>query len=221
MDPRPPDASSSRFRCCARSFAASSSPASATAFRDGRLVVSGRLAPLATDVRLSRVPPIALSPAVGGLREAALWQPRPRAALPRALHPPRRHLQSPARRRHRRHRLVSVEGLSAREPDAHADARRRRIPPPLPPPRPPETLRPHPLLRPARAAVPHPTISRRVARSWRSRRQPPVTAPSVGSTSRASWPCPRCGAPMRIVERLTARQLFLEALLADIVHDSS
>jgi hypothetical protein len=50
---------------------------------------------------------------------------------------------------------------------------------------------------------------------------PPVTAPSVGSTLIRSWPCPRCGAPMRIIERLTARQLFLEARLADIVHDSS
>jgi hypothetical protein len=50
---------------------------------------------------------------------------------------------------------------------------------------------------------------------------PPVTAPSVGATLTRSWPCPRCGAPMRIVERLTARQLFLEALLADIVYDSS
>ena len=49
----------------------------------------------------------------------------------------------------------------------------------------------------------------------------PVTAPSVGSTLTGSWLCPRCGAPMRIVERLTARQLFLEALLADIVYDSS
>jgi len=48
---------------------------------------------------------------------------------------------------------------------------------------------------------------------------PAVTAPAV--TSIRSWPCPRCGAPMRIVERLTARQLFLEALLADIVYDSS
>jgi hypothetical protein len=49
---------------------------------------------------------------------------------------------------------------------------------------------------------------------------PPVTAP-VGSTLTRSWPCPRCGAPMRIIERLTARQLFLEVLLADIVYDSS
>jgi Putative transposase/Transposase zinc-binding domain len=48
---------------------------------------------------------------------------------------------------------------------------------------------------------------------------PPPTAPSVTTTS--SWPCPRCGAPMRIVERLTARQLFLAALLADLVYDSS
>ena len=48
---------------------------------------------------------------------------------------------------------------------------------------------------------------------------PPPTAPSVTTTR--SWPCPRCGAPMRIVERLTARQLFLAVLLADIVDDSS
>ena len=34
-------------------------------------------------------------------------------------------------------------------------------------------------------------------------------------------PCPCCGGPMRIIERLTARQLFLEALLADVVYDSS
>ena len=48
---------------------------------------------------------------------------------------------------------------------------------------------------------------------------PPPTVPSVTITR--SWPCPRCGAPMRIVERLTARQLFLAVLLADIVDDSS
>ena len=53
-----------------------------------------------------------------------------------------------------------------------------------------------------------------------SRRRHPSNRPSP-HTPRASWPCPRCGAPMRIVERLTARQLFLAALLADIVHDSS
>jgi len=40
-------------------------------------------------------------------------------------------------------------------------------------------------------------------------------------TSRPSWPCPRCGAPMRIVERLTARQLALDALLATVFHDTS
>jgi hypothetical protein len=46
--------------------------------------------------------------------------------------------------------------------------------------------------------------------------------PLVSSTSRpSSWPCPRCGAPMRIVERLTARQLALEALLAAVFHDTS
>jgi hypothetical protein len=49
----------------------------------------------------------------------------------------------------------------------------------------------------------------------------PPNKPLAASTPRPSWPCPRCGAPMRIVERLTTRQLFLEALLADVYHDSS
>ena len=50
---------------------------------------------------------------------------------------------------------------------------------------------------------------------------PPATEPSVPAQPRSSWPCPRCGAPMRIVERLTARQLLLDAFLADIVYDTS
>jgi hypothetical protein len=49
----------------------------------------------------------------------------------------------------------------------------------------------------------------------------PPDEPRVAFTPRSSWPCPRCGAPMRIVERLTARQLFREALLADVFHDTS
>ncbi len=49
----------------------------------------------------------------------------------------------------------------------------------------------------------------------------PPDEPRVASIPQASWPCPRCGAPMRLVERLTARQLFLEALMADVFYDSS
>ena len=49
----------------------------------------------------------------------------------------------------------------------------------------------------------------------------PLNEPRVPATPRPSWPCPRCGAPMHIVERLTPRQLFLEALLTDIFHDTS
>ena len=49
----------------------------------------------------------------------------------------------------------------------------------------------------------------------------PPAEPLVTAPPRASWPCPRCGAPMRIVERLTARQLFLDTLLAGILHDTS
>src|SRR5262249_40058796 len=50
---------------------------------------------------------------------------------------------------------------------------------------------------------------------------PPVPTPSVAATPIRSWPCPRCGAPMRSVERLTPRQLFLALLLTDIVDDGS
>jgi hypothetical protein len=49
---------------------------------------------------------------------------------------------------------------------------------------------------------------------------PPVDPP-VAAPPRTSWPCPRCGAPMRIVERLTARQLFLHAILPSLTHDTS
>ena len=49
----------------------------------------------------------------------------------------------------------------------------------------------------------------------------PPAEPLGTAPPRASWPCPRCGAPMRIVERLTPRQLFLEVFLADIGYDSS
>jgi hypothetical protein len=49
----------------------------------------------------------------------------------------------------------------------------------------------------------------------------PPREPCPQAVPRLSWPCPRCGAPMRIIERLTARQLFLNALLTDILHDTS
>ena len=49
----------------------------------------------------------------------------------------------------------------------------------------------------------------------------PAADPVTPQRSRASWPCPRCGAPMRLVERLTARQLFLDTLLTSILHDTS
>src|SRR4029453_2721945 len=153
-------------------------------------------------------------------RQAALWQPRPRAALPRAVHAPRRHLQSPARRRHGRHGLVSVEGLSAREPNSQADARRRRVPPALPPARPPETLRPHPVLRPAGASVPH-RRSRDVSHGLGRRAATTSHRTVCRLHARALVAVPALWRAHALVERLTARQLFLEARLADIVYDSS
>ena len=46
-------------------------------------------------------------------------------------------------------------------------------------------------------------------------------AAPASSTSRRTWPCPRCGAPMRIVERLTARQVFLATMIEGLVYDTS
>ena len=161
--------------------------------------------PLGTDARLSRVSPIPLSSAVGGLRQAALWQPRPRAALPRALHPPRRHLESPARRRDRRHRLLSLEGLSARQSGADAHARRRRVSPPLSAARPAEALRPYPLFRLPRLALPHPRArpvssgARPSPHPHRSNR-PACTPPRVVAVS-SLW---RAHAHRRTTDRATA-----------------
>jgi hypothetical protein len=68
--------------------------------------------------------------------------------------------------------------------------------------------------------------SRRRTRSLPQCRQaigvapPPVERPAPARPP-TTWPCPRCGGAMRLVERLTAPQLLLEALLADIVHDTS
>jgi hypothetical protein len=49
----------------------------------------------------------------------------------------------------------------------------------------------------------------------------PPPDPPADAPRRFTWPCPRCGAPMRLIERLTARQLYLAAILADVIHDSS
>jgi hypothetical protein len=49
---------------------------------------------------------------------------------------------------------------------------------------------------------------------------PPLEPPPPASP-RSSWPCPRCGGAMRLIERLTPRQLLLAAWLADIFHDTS
>jgi hypothetical protein len=50
---------------------------------------------------------------------------------------------------------------------------------------------------------------------------PVQTDVPVAARPRRTWPCPRCGAPMRVVERLTAQQLFVEAMLGRRAHDTS
>jgi hypothetical protein len=166
------------------------------------------------------VDPIASSPAVGGVREAALWQPR------HVLH----YL---ARYTHRvaisNHRLVAVtddtvsfrwkdyrHGSQIRTLTLDVDEFLRRFLLHVLPKR-FVRIRYFGLLAP-RCRTHDLATSRTVLAVAPP---PPVTAAAVGSTPMRSWPCPRCGAPMRIGERLTPRQLFLAVLLADIVYDSS
>jgi hypothetical protein len=49
----------------------------------------------------------------------------------------------------------------------------------------------------------------------------PPLEPTPPARAQATWPCPRCGGAMRVIERLTPRQLRLTTLLADIFHDTS
>ena len=104
--------------------------------------------------RLPSLPPISIAADAGGLRQAALAAPPTSCTISRA---------APTVSPSPIHRLVTVthDAVSFRWKDyrhgsQHADARRRRISPSLPPARPPEALRPHPLFRLPRVAVPHP-----------------------------------------------------------------
>ena len=190
------------------------------AFRHGRLHLPGRLAPLNTAV--------AFSAFLRSLyRQTWVVYAKPPFGSPAHV------LHYLARYTHRvaisNHRLVDVtddtvsfrwkdyrHGSQVRTLTLDVDEFLRRFLAA----RPTEALRPHPLLRLPRLAVSDPRNSHSVARRWRRprRRQP---TPSPPQRSRASWPCPRCGAPMRLVERLTARQLFLDTLLPSILHDTS
>jgi hypothetical protein len=50
---------------------------------------------------------------------------------------------------------------------------------------------------------------------------PASVEPRVAATRTRTWPCPRCGGPMRVIERLTASQLFLATLIEALVYDTS
>ena len=49
----------------------------------------------------------------------------------------------------------------------------------------------------------------------------PSELPPHSAPVRPTWPCPRCGAPMRLVERLTARQLLLAMAIEGLAYDTS
>jgi hypothetical protein len=49
----------------------------------------------------------------------------------------------------------------------------------------------------------------------------PSELPPTSAPVRPTWPCPRGGAPMRLVERLTARQLLLAMAIEGLPYDTS
>jgi hypothetical protein len=190
-----------------------------TAFHQGRLSCPGTLQALATEAGFPCVAPVPLSPTMGGLREAALWQPEPRAALPRAVH----------RVAISNHRLVAVtdDAVSFRWKDYRHGSQIRTLTLDVD-----EFLRrflvhvlPKRFVRIRYFGVLAPRCRTHDLAMCRAALAvvpaPPATEPAVPAQPRSTWPCPRCGARMRIVERLTARQLLLEAFLANIVYDTS
>ena len=48
-----------------------------------------------------------------------------------------------------------------------------------------------------------------------------VSPPIAPAPSPTSWPCPRCGGTMRVIERLSVRQLYWRGLADTIGHDTS
>ena len=108
-------------------------------------------------VRLSSLPPAAVSSGLGGLCQAAIRRARARAALSGPLHSPRRDFQSPDRELCRRQSHFPLEGLCAQEQTTSDDRDCRRVPSAVPAPHSAARLCPHPLLRlPRQPAPPEP-----------------------------------------------------------------
>jgi Putative transposase len=50
---------------------------------------------------------------------------------------------------------------------------------------------------------------------------PPSPEAPLAPPAARTWPCPRCGGPMRVVERLTARQLLIATFIDGLAYDTS
>ena len=166
----------------------------------GRLAFFGDLAPLADRRGVRRRARASASLRMGRLRQAPLRRAEGGARLSVALHPPRRHLELPARRARRRGRHLQMERLSdqGRRPAQDHDARRRRVHPPVPHARAAERLPPHPPLRPVRQRRCAPATSSASARCWRSPRprrnnSPRRMAAPIPPTARINAPVAAAG----------------------------
>ena len=142
---------------------------------------------------------------VGRLLQRAARRAAAGVALSIALHPPHCELQSPARRRRWRRRVVSLEGLSHRRswPLENHDAHAARVHPPVPRPRAAEGLPPHPTLRPAGSANRAANIARArelLAVPTTPRQPETPEAAAADETCMLPRPCPCCGGRMVIIE---------------------
>ena len=194
---------SSRSRCSAESFEASSSPASAALSPEAP--VPARERPTSTPKQFACVPAHAVSAGLGCLCKTCLRRTGSSAALSRPIHAPGRHQQPSTARVRRRTGGLSVEGLRPRQQTAKDDADRRRIPPALRRdilPRGFVRIRQYGFLA-NRCRASRLTLARQLLTAG-----PISRAPCPGNSDEpASWKCPRCGAIMQIGRNLTARQL--------------
>ena len=129
--------------------------------------------------------------------------PRPAISLP--LHPPRRHLQSPAGRGRRQRRRLPwkdyrIDGPGRWKTMTLADP---RVHPPLPDARAAQGLPPHPPLRPVRQRQPrrqHRTRTRAARRAAARRRARGRQRAAPDEPRVLPCPCPRCGGRMIVIE---------------------
>src|ERR1019366_118064 len=148
--------------------------------------------------------PATVSPGLGCLLQTTLRRSGACLALSRFLHSPCRYLQPPTGLTGGRPSHVSLEGFSTSQPKAADDATFGGVASPGF-----VRIRNFGFLANRRRATFLPLCAQLLNAAAQSN---PVTHPTPRTPpALAFWTCPRCGGPMRVIERLTAAQIQLRS----------